>query len=274
MTSEKLRNTRVTHLEDAKRKAFVERAENLAGSLQMEVYTHAHTAFVARHGDARAGKIAAGIANFVCRFGYVNPLHQADKQLLSLCESERPAILRAFGDTFKTSATGALILLGAAWTVDLAKFNAHISLLAQEGFAKIGRNAPNVRCDLPETDLIYMYEVGSMPNPAGEDRLMLNLILDTPKGKKELGRVTQMLDEDVQRSRFNRERAQEVFLFAIDNCVHRYFKSIGVNAAIVFPKGIRRPFANELADNYIQARGNLESQRPARRGLLSYIVGK
>lgn len=110
--------------------------------------------------------------------------------------------------------------------------------------------------------------------PADEDRLMLNTILDTPEGKKELERVTQMLNEDIQGSRFNRERAQQVFLFTIDNCVHRYFKRIGGNAAILFPKEIRYPLANELAENYIQSHGNIESQRPARRGLLSYIIGK
>jgi hypothetical protein len=110
--------------------------------------------------------------------------------------------------------------------------------------------------------------------PADEDRLMLRMILDTPEGKKELERVNQMLNEDIQLSRFNRERAQQVFLFMINNSLHRYFKSIGGNAAILFPKEIRHPLANELAENYIQSHGNIESQRPARRGLLSYIIGK
>lgn len=109
---------------------------------------------------------------------------------------------------------------------------------------------------------------------ADEDRLLLNSILDTPDGEKELERVTQMLDEDIQHSRFNRERAEQVFLFLIDNCVHRYFKIIGGNAAILFPKEIRITLANELAANYIQSHGNIDSQRPARHGLLSYIIGK
>lgn len=110
--------------------------------------------------------------------------------------------------------------------------------------------------------------------PVEEDCLLLNMIFDTLEGNRELERVTQMLNEDIQRSRFNRERAQQVFLFAIDNCVHRYFKSIGGNAAILFPKEIRYPLANELAENFIQSHGNIKSQRPSRRGLLSYIIGK
>lgn len=110
--------------------------------------------------------------------------------------------------------------------------------------------------------------------PAEEDRLMLNMIFDTPEGKKELERANQMLNEDIKHSKFNHERAQQVFLFMIDNCVHRYFKIIGGNAAILFPKEIRHPLAKELAENYIQSHGNIVSQRPARRGLLSYIIGK
>ncbi len=111
-------------------------------------------------------------------------------------------------------------------------------------------------------------------NPTDEDRLMLETILDTPDGKKDLERITHMLDEDIQRSKFNRERAQQVFLFMIDNCVYRYFKSIGCNSVILFPKEIRQPLSKELAENFIKSRGNIESQRPARHGFLSYIIGK
>jgi hypothetical protein len=151
-----------TAWKDRQRKAFVDRAEDLAGSLQMEIYKHAKATLATQHDEKLAGEIAAGIANYVCRFGYVNPAHETDNKLLSLCESERSVVLRAFGDTFKANATGTLILLGAAWAVDLAKFKAHISLLAREGFARTGRETPNVSRDLPEADLVYMYEVTSM----------------------------------------------------------------------------------------------------------------
>lgn len=115
-----------------------------------------------RHEKELACSIAAAIANYVFRFGYVNPKHEADKGLFALCETERPNVLRALGDTFKTNATGVLILLGAAWAIDLAKFKGHMLLLAREGFAKVGREAPNVSRELPEADSIYMYEVVSM----------------------------------------------------------------------------------------------------------------
>ena len=128
----------------------------------MEIYKCAKVRLATRHGDELASKIAAAIANYVCRFGYVNPTHETDKELLALCETERSGVLRAFGDTFKTNATGVLVLLGAAWAVDLAKFKGHMSLLAREGLARVGSEAPNVSSDLPEADLIYMYEVASM----------------------------------------------------------------------------------------------------------------
>jgi hypothetical protein len=151
-----------TSWKDRQRNAFVDRAEDLAGSLQMEIYKYAKVSLATRHDEKLAGEIAAGIANYVCRFGYVNPAHQSDMELLSLCESERSVVLRALGDTFKANATGTLILLGAAWQVDLEQFKAHISLLAREGFARTGRETPNVSRDLPKADLVYMYEVASM----------------------------------------------------------------------------------------------------------------
>jgi hypothetical protein len=103
------------------------------------------------------------------------------------------------------------------------------------------------------------------------DRQLLTTLLDTPAGKIEMGRVTQVLDQDIHRSRFNRDRARQLFLFMIDNCVHRYFKSIGVSAATMFPREVRSPLADELAQNYIDSRGNIESQRPTRRGLLALL---
>ena len=144
------------------RKAFVQRAEGLAGSIQLEIYKHARTALTAQYVDEVAGGVAAGIANFVCRFGYMNPEHSRDERLIALCESERSSVLRSLGQTFKTNATGVLILLGAAWEVDHAKFKAHMALLAREGFTTIGRDTPDVSHNLSEADLLYLYEIAAI----------------------------------------------------------------------------------------------------------------
>ena len=112
--------------------------------------------------------------------------------------------------------------------------------------------------------------------PAEEDRLALNMALATPEGKAEVQRATELLDEEIRRSRFNRERAEQVFLFVIDHCVYRYFKGMGVGSksAVLFPKQIREVFAKELCEEYVQSRGGIKDQRPVRRGLMAYLLGK
>ena len=139
-----------------KQKAFVARAEDLAGSIQVEIYKHAEAVLLSRLGGELAGGVAASIANHVCRFGYVNPAH-AMGDVLSLSKTERPTVLRSFGETFKSNATGVLILLGAAWEIDITNFKEHMSSLAREGFAKVGRETPNVSQSLTEAQLTYMY---------------------------------------------------------------------------------------------------------------------
>lgn len=107
-----------------------------------------------------------------------------------------------------------------------------------------------------------------------KDRLIFQTILDTLECRQDHERVTQLLNEDIQRSRFNRERAEQLFLFMIDNCVHRYSRTVGGDIALLVPKAIRYTLANEFAEIFIRSNGNIENQRPARRGLLSYFIGK
>ena len=58
--------------------------------------------------------------------------------------------------------------------------------------------------------------------PSDEDRALLQTILESPDAIVELERS-----------------ADQLFLLAIDNCVHRFFSSLGTNAAVLFPKSIR-----------------------------------
>ena len=75
---------------------------------------------------------------------------------------ERVKVIRGLGDTFKTHATGVLIILAAAWRIDLKDFRSHLSSLANEGFAKVGANAPDVRRDLPEDRQFYAFEAATI----------------------------------------------------------------------------------------------------------------
>jgi hypothetical protein len=84
---------------------------------------------------------------------------------------------------------------------------------------------------------------------------VLDMALATAEGKVEIRRAIELLDNKLYRKRFNRERAEQVFLFVIDNCVYRYFKGIGVGSksAVLFPKQIREVFAKELCEEYVQS---------------------
>lgn len=111
-------------------------------------------------------------------------------------------------------------------------------------------------------------------NIAAEDRLMLYSALNTPESIGELRRVKSMLESDIENTKFNRERAEQLYLFVIDNCLNRYFKSMPVSAARMFPKEIRPPLAAELATEFFMSHGNIQSQRGARSGIASLLFGK
>ena len=145
-----------------KEAAFVERAEQLAGSLQAELYRSCKQVLVARLPDETAGNVAAAIANYVCRFGYVNPVHQSNADIMRSFSIEAPQVLASFGDVFKANATGVLIVLAAAWKLDLDKFKAHLSALAADGFAKVGKDTPDVRREIPEDLQYYVYEATTL----------------------------------------------------------------------------------------------------------------
>src|SRR5947207_512210 len=102
-----------------KREKFVRRAEDLAGACQSEFYKTMRAELCAAYAEEIAGKISAALANYVFRFGYVAPDHAQDKILMRYVFTELPHMSLSFGEAFKTNATGVLILLAAAWQMDL-----------------------------------------------------------------------------------------------------------------------------------------------------------
>jgi hypothetical protein len=141
----------------AKTARFIERAEDIGGSLQLELYRSAKSFLSLRYDDKTAGRIASALGNYVFRFGFITPEHADDQQLMALFTSEKPVCLTSFGDIFKTNATGALILLGAAWRVEFDTYKRHMRELADDGLVKHGRATPDVSRSLPKSDLPYMY---------------------------------------------------------------------------------------------------------------------
>jgi hypothetical protein len=136
---------------------FIKRAEDIGGSLQLELYRSARSFLSPRHDDKTANGIAAALGNYVFRFGFIAPEHAHDQRLMALFSYEKPACLTSFGEIFKTNATGALILLGAAWRIELDAYKRHMRDLVNDGLVKHGRATPDVSQSLPKTDLHYMY---------------------------------------------------------------------------------------------------------------------
>ena len=82
-----------------------------------------------------------------------------------------------------------------------------------------------------------------------------------------------MLDADISRSRFNSERAEQIFLLLIDTVVASVAR-MGLDAKGVLPNSIRLWSAKQMADDYMTSRGDIRDQRPPRLGLLALFLGK
>lgn len=140
---------------ERQRKAFVERAE-------FEFYKSSASYLEKKYDHDTSIKVAAALTNYVFRFGYTAPVHASNPALMTAVAEERAKVLDSFSSVFKANATGILILLAAAWSVNLTEFRRHMRALAEDGFAQVGRNTPNVQHDLPATDAVYMYEVTTL----------------------------------------------------------------------------------------------------------------
>lgn len=148
--------------EERKRQAFIKRAEDLASAAQLEFYKASVSFLEGRHERDMAVKISAALANYVYRFGHVSAKHASDAQLMATIAAERTMVFNSFSAVFKMNSTGVLILLAAAWSLNLSDFARHMQALARDGFAQVGRNTPNVQQDLPSDDVVYMYELTTL----------------------------------------------------------------------------------------------------------------
>lgn len=140
-----------------KRQQLLERAEELGGSIQLEFYKVVEQHTANKYGDDIGRRLAAAMANYVFKFGFVAPTHIGDQSLRNIFINETTQCLSLFGDAFKTNATGVLILLGAAWQLDLMEYKAHMRWLANFGFIKSGKLTPNVERELAGSHPAYMY---------------------------------------------------------------------------------------------------------------------
>jgi len=143
---------------EEQRKVFVDKAEVLCNSIQTELTNYSRSILASRLGNEMSNYVAAAISNYVFHFGYINPQHSVDKDLMRHFDAEMAGVLASLSDIFKTNATGILILVAAARKVDLDRFKKHLEYLASMKFAKVGKQAPDLKKDLPDEDQIYLYE--------------------------------------------------------------------------------------------------------------------
>ena len=155
-----------SYLQKRKRTAFTKKADQLARSLQLEIHRWALEKLSPDLGMDVGGKVARLIGDYV----FANPPEGESQEILDLFEEHLPRILSGFGDTFKTNATGVLIMVGAARQIDLDSFKGHMANLAELGFTKLGADTPNVRNDLLEDDIYYLYAAAA-ELPAGDKPL-------------------------------------------------------------------------------------------------------
>jgi hypothetical protein len=106
------------------------------------------------------------------------------------------------------------------------------------------------------------------------DRTLLKFLLSFPESRRGFEQATALLDADVSRSRFNSERAEQVFLFLVDTVVAMYARRMGLEAKRVLANSIRLWSAKQMAEDYMTSRGDIRDQRPPRRGLPALLLGK
>ena len=106
------------------------------------------------------------------------------------------------------------------------------------------------------------------------DRTLLKFLLSFPESERGFEQAMALLDADISRSRFNSERAEQVFLFLVDTVVARYARRMGLDPNRVLPSSIRLWSAKQMAEDYIKSRGDIRDQRPPRRGLPALLLGK
>jgi hypothetical protein len=146
----------------AREKARRDRIESLAEGCQLELYRTLAERLKEKYGPEISGKIAAGLANYIIQFGLRNPAHTSDKLLLISIDTEMANCAQYLGHKFQQNTLGCIILLGSLRQIPLAKFKEHIKMLHSVGLFKLGPDTPNVAHDLPEQDLVYMYEAATL----------------------------------------------------------------------------------------------------------------
>jgi hypothetical protein len=98
-----------------------------------------------------------------------------------------------------------------------------------------------------------------------------------PEGHRRLATAEEFLIGELERNRFNTERAIEIYTFAIDNSVWAWVKDMTLGKFIYkdyLRSGLGKRFAIELTEKFKKGSGRpapIEDQRPPRRFLRAWL---
>lgn len=115
----------------------------------------------------------------------------------------------------------------------------------------------------------------------GEQETIASLIKNAfaaPEGHLQLANAESFLIGELERNRFNTERAIEVYTFAIDNGVWAWVKKLNLGKFVYREyrrTGLNKKYAIELTEKFKKGRfgyAPIEDQRPPRR-FLRYLLG-
>ena len=114
----------------------------------------------------------------------------------------------------------------------------------------------------------------------GEEEALTVLIthaVASPEGRLRLATAEEFIIGELERNRFNTERAVEVYRFAIDNSAWALVKNMPVGRLMFrgyLRSGLGKKLATELTEKFKKGSGRfapVEDQRPPRRFLCSLL---
>jgi hypothetical protein len=143
-------------------KARTEEIEALANSCQLELYKTIIKPLRCKYDHDTAGKVAAGLCNYIMQFGNTIEAHSGDPATIEKILAELRLCHAYIDYIFQQNMLGCIILLASAWKIPLDKFTDHIRSLHNQKLFDLGPNTPNVSKNLPAEDLVYMFEAASI----------------------------------------------------------------------------------------------------------------
>ncbi len=103
---------------------------------------------------------------------------------------------------------------------------------------------------------------------------MAQMAVQEREGKILMELARSLLFDELERKRFNTSRATEVFGMAIEKAIWKKFGSVGaLTTRSIRGSGIVAELAAKETEKFLALTG-AHDQRPVRRGLLAFIVGK